>query len=156
LAGEQALEVIDGQAWRRASEIFVLGRLDPGPTEGRGRTEDRVVAGDRGVLTARRIEALVEAALDQLRLRDSHVAAGALVAGRDDLAAPVLELLREDPRVVRHAGERVNPEDLQVVDVDHEKHEHRQAGDRDSADRPVHTARTTWVRPSSWIGCGAG
>ncbi len=103
-AGEQAFQVVDGEAGRRAVEELVLGLLDAGLHEGRRGGEDRVVAGDRRVLPAGRIDPLVVPALDRLGLGDHHIGAAG-IAGRDDLAAHVLELLREDPRVVRLAGQ---------------------------------------------------
>ena len=53
LAGEQALEVVDGQAGGRARQELVLGLLDARLAERRGGGEDRVVAGDRRVLAGR-------------------------------------------------------------------------------------------------------
>src|SRR6202042_2526 len=149
LPGDQADEVVHLQRRRSAGQVVVLGRLDA------GRAVDGVIAGNRRVKRAVGVEALVDPGmpLGQPGFRDLGVAA---VSGGQDGAALVLELLVEDADVAGLGRQAGRLERLHEVDVDQQQHEHRQAGDGQAEQRFVHPARTTWVMPSSWIGCGAG
>src|SRR6201992_998670 len=76
--------------------------------------------------------------------------------GGGELAPLVLELRGEGARVPLLVGQAVGLEGLQGVHVGQQQDEHDQDGDRDPAGPAVHHRFTTWVRPSSWLGCGAG
>src|SRR5215472_2830141 len=148
LAGQQRGEVVHGEPRVGAGQQAVLGVLDAGSAV------DGVVAGDRGVGRPLRVVALEGVGpLDRHRLGDLEV--GAVAIG-DDRAALVGELLVEAADVAGLVSEVGGVEPLYPVDVDQQQHEHGQAGQRDTEQRAVHPARTTWVMPSSWIGCGAG